>query len=126
MITYTDDEEALFALIKGPVWPDQCEHEDGSYVASFEVVDSVPVPDDSPESFTLRLSKYDLYVFPQRYYGQEVCIRYGSKCGEYISPGSLGEFLAKNNHEPYTSAIRILLHFGRALWVPKENKEGNA
>jgi hypothetical protein len=108
MIAYTNDEAASLGLISGPVWPDGCQHEAGSYVASFEVCKSVE-----------KLDRYDLYVFRHPRYGQEVCIRYGPECSQYISPGSLGEFLTRNQHEPYTSAIRILLHFGQVTWRAK-------
>jgi hypothetical protein len=105
-IIYNDEEQALFGLVKGPVWPDCCNHEAGSYVASFEVCKSLD-----------KLDRYDLYVFRHSKLGQEICIRYGRECSEYISPGSLGEFLTRNQHEPYTTAIRILLHFGRVTWT---------
>jgi hypothetical protein len=108
MIKYTDDEAAMLGLIAGPVWPDGCEHEAESYVASFQVCRSLD-----------RLDRYDLYVFRHKRYAQEVCIRYGKECSQYISPGSLGEFLTRNQHEPYTTAIRILLHFGRVTWQAK-------
>jgi hypothetical protein len=112
-ITYTDDEEARFGLISGPFWQDCCHHEPGSYVASFEICKPSPmVKGGYKQEF------YDLYVFENR--GQEICIRYGAECSEYISPGHLGQFLTRFTvHEPYQTAASILLHFGMVEWRKK-------
>jgi hypothetical protein len=110
-ITYTDDEEAQFGLISGPCWQDCCQHEAGSYVASFEICKPSPmVKGGYKQEF------YDLYVFDQQG-RQDVCIRYGAECSEYISPGHLGQFLTRFTVlEPYQTAARILLHFGMVQW----------
>lgn len=109
----TDEETAIYGIIPGPVWPDECGHEDGSYICSFELyVNRGKKP---------CVDKYDLYIFPQKHYLQEVCLRFGAQPQEYASPGSVGDFLSRGlNHRPYELAIRILLNFGRVTWQKKE------
>jgi len=68
--------------IQGPVYIDACNHLEGSYIGSVQY--------DS--DFEGGITKLDVYIF-DHYYGQGVCIRYGSDDGDYISPGKLLDML---------------------------------
>lgn len=108
-INFTEEDSFLMAMVQGPIWQDGCEHDKGTYVVSFTV-----------HSRLNKIDQYDLYIFENNG-RQEVCIRYGAECQQYISPGSLGEFLSRScNHEPYQTAVRILLHYGNVSWSLKE------
>lgn len=79
-------------------YPDACGH--GGFVASFryrEVVGHWEREDNQDywEDKSLKWSKWhDLYVFDQRE-NQEVCIRCSEEGSDYISPGSLGQFIQR-------------------------------
>jgi hypothetical protein len=66
-----------------PHWHDHCEHPKESYVGSFQLKQQ-----DS--------GSYDVYVFKVKHSmcGYDVCIRYGSRPSEYISPGALSDLLS--------------------------------
>lgn len=107
-IPVTIENKARYGLINGPVWTDCCQHPPESYVASFEIANYQ----------RQQMEHYDLYVYASKCSGkQDVCIRYGDECSQYISPGPLGGFLTHNDHEPYMTAIRILLAFGKVSWA---------
>ena len=111
-IKFTEEDAALLAMVQGPIWPNGCEHEEGTYVASFEIFNFKQN----------KIDKYDLYLFQDRGSKcQHVCIRYGKEGSEYISPGDLGGFLARSDgvYEPYATAVRILLHYGNVEWSKK-------
>lgn len=103
----------FFPIIHGPVWQDHCEHGLDAYVCSFTVTRA------SGGVFTQK--EYDLYLFDQPTMGTEVCIRYGNKDSEYISPGRLGDFMSSSGwHNPeYREAQRILKDLGTLTWTPK-------
>jgi hypothetical protein len=108
------EEDAMLTLIDGPVWPDDyCNHGKDCFITSFEVANHN----------THTIDKYDLYLFPDKFHGQEVCIRYGKEDNEYISPGGLLQFLGYQQspqHEPNYTACQILRRYGNATWTPNE------
>src|SRR6185437_9112963 len=62
-----------------PHWTDGCNHLTSNGV----LVDTVPNSDEI----------WDVYLFPDRFHGVEVCLRYGSRGEQYLSPGSLMQFI---------------------------------
>lgn len=105
-----------YPTILGPVWQDACEHGVDCYVCSFQVL----------KHDTKEIKKYDLYVFPNDYYGNEVCIRYGNEGHEYISPGGLAQFLMsaalhRGVLPEYSAAADILRERGKMTWEPREH-----
>jgi hypothetical protein len=113
-LNITDGDTDLLCQTKGPVWVDACNHEEGSYITSFEIYNFK----------AQKMDRYDLYLFKDNYHGQEVCIRYGNEGNEYISPGGLINFLGHqhDSYEPYQTACRILIHYGFVTWQVREKK----
>lgn len=116
----TDDQKLRHEIIDGPVFKDGCEHSPDCYVCTFRVLEI--------RSGNYSYVNYDLYLFPQSFQGTEVCIRYGDKPEEYISPGGLGEFMntagihwADMVH--YQRASLILRNFGCFAWTPRVKEE---
>lgn len=107
------DDDFQFHRIDGPVWTDHCEHGKEFYVCSFEVFKHGAKEPD----------KYDLYVFPQKFFGEEVCIRYSNQPECYCSPGGVGQFLLRSAihfNDEYSVAAKILSELGRCYWEPRE------
>ncbi len=84
------------------------------------------------EQDVLSEQKFDLYLFlfDNRYRGQEVCIRYGDNPEQYISPGPLADFIQSacygnqnNSSSEYWVAWTILKETGRINWAPKEQTQ---
>lgn len=87
---------------EGPVWADGCNHSHESYIGSFETLGE----------------KYDLYVFPDRIYGSNVCIRCSSEPSDYTSPGGIVGLIqgAQLGMETYKDAMELLLSLGKIVW----------
>ena len=94
--------------ISGPVWTDHCEHPVESYVCSFEIWYS------AEES-----AKCDLYVYPDDFEGQHVCIREGDEGHQYRSPGGLFNVLRSSNNGLYKAVAELLVKKGYIKWEPK-------
>ncbi len=105
------DNEGFMNYRDTPEWNDACKHGPECFVGSFQV----------PKSHNKTLKWCDLYVFTNGT-RQEVCIRTGNDCGDYISPGSLGEFMVRAGHhcrfDEYHEAFNLLLKLGRLTWTP--------
>lgn len=91
--------------IAGPVWKDQCNHEAGSYVASFECLGE----------------NYDLYIYDHKSSypscTQHICIRYGDEPSYYHSPCGIIELaLGAAGMECYQDALEILFADGVITW----------
>jgi hypothetical protein len=87
-------------------WIDHCNH-GKAYVGSFKVFEAGD-----------KYRSYDLYVFDTKH-GQEVCIRYGNKDYEYISPGSLGGFIKRSHMTPVYQAACELLDSGNIKYIKR-------
>lgn len=104
-------DHALYGLLPGPIWPDDCEH--GGYVCSFE---DLYVDKDKK----LVQENFDLYVF-ENPLGQQVCLRFG-RDSDYYSVGSVVELAKTARHMScYMRALELLLKFGKIEWT--RNKE---
>lgn len=117
---FTEEQRALLGIIDndGPVWTDHCEHGIGNYVASYTAIHHY-------SGMEPKVKKYDLFVFDERD-RQSVCIRYGNAPEEYISPGSMLDFIqsavAHRTQSPeYWAAFCILKESGTLRW--EVNKE---
>jgi len=99
-----------------PYWVDHCEHEEGSYVASFIYRERSTTGE--------HVSKVDIYIFSNRYYGHEVCLRYGPCGPDYLSPTGLTAFIRSATHDSaglYAKALDILMQHGKIKWERNEN-----
>ena len=112
--------------IDGPVWTDACEHGREHYIASFMVAKIMH------HTRTVYHETFDLYLFPQKHYGTEVCLRFGDEPHQYASPGPLHEFMARRRYasDEYTRAIDIINELGLVKSYfertkPKPQKKGN-
>jgi len=106
---YEDEYGLEHGICDGPFWHDGCQHDPQEYVCSFEH----PTNEGTME-------KFDLYVFDQPRSGQSVCMRYGNEGYEYISPGSVADFLRRSRgSEVYQRACSILLLVGAVKWKHK-------
>jgi hypothetical protein len=97
-------------LTTTPFWKDECSHSADSYVCSF-IVNRIH---DNKVFDT----KFDLYIFKQKYYGQEICLRNGNEPGEYYSPGSVTDFISRNRFGTrwYRSVADLLCYIGNIKW----------
>jgi hypothetical protein len=83
-----------------PFWHDYCNHVDGSYVGSAEYYHS-----------GANIEKMDVYLFEDVSCGrQSVCIRTGSDCSDYISPGGLFDMMmsAARHGGVYSVALDLI------------------
>lgn len=125
-IKFTNDERfngCGVDVVDGPIYTDSCEHGPECYVCSIREFRHPHNKETEAGKYTY----YDLYLFPQKHYGMEVCIRYGNEGSEYISPGSLMEFLAHANttyhftaRDVYYLAAQIIRNKGTCIWTPRE------
>lgn len=81
-----------------PAHEDMCEHGKKAYIGSATFKTS--------RGETLRKASIDVYIFDTAL-GQNVCIRYGGKCHEYISPGNVLDLLISANHKNASPEYRI-------------------
>lgn len=92
-------------LSETPTFPEECGH--GGFVSSIVTTSNRVI---------------DVYVFEQN--GQQsICLRYGNRAHEYISPGTTGDLLfeAIRNRDPiYLGAATILLKRGFIAWHKTE------
>jgi len=110
---YEDEYGLEHGICDGPFWHDGCQHDPQEYVCSFEH----PTNEGTME-------KFDLYVFDQPRSGQSVCMRYGNEGYEYISPGSVADFLRRSRgSEVYQRACSILLLVGAVKWKHKARED---
>ena len=91
--------------LPGPVWKDGCNHPCESYIGSFETLGE----------------KFDLYLFPDEFHGQGICIRYSDEDSEYMSPGGIVNLIkgARCGMESYCDALELLLDLGKIVWTKK-------
>lgn len=97
----------MLGEIPGPVWKDECKHKEGTYLCSFDLL----------ETFhgVTQNNKYDVYIFDLGSIGfrDHICIRYGNEGSEYYSPGSLLEmFSSAHMMPPYLAASRLVMRLG--------------
>jgi hypothetical protein len=121
-IIVDEDRQFNYSIRPGPIWADACNHGKECYVCSFETFHR----SHDKASKEVFLTQADLYVFPHKWYGHEVCIRTGNEGSDYISPGGLGEFLRHSNspyhtthRDEYDIAAQILIAFGTMTWEPR-------
>jgi len=84
-----------------PKYTNHCKHDKESFIKTIEVIEKV--------NGEWKENKYDVYVFNDKTFGPEVCIRYGNEPSEYMSPGPLLDF-AKRAHglEVYERAFQAI------------------
>jgi hypothetical protein len=102
-------------LVRGPVWPDQCGHGPSTYIGSILV----------QETHQSERHPVDVYVFDS-YELQEVCVRYGDRDDEYLSPGTVLDVLIKGSYANLSVTTRIaaslLLKRMHGVWTKREEK----
>jgi len=84
-------------------FPDHCNHDESEYVGSVSYFRRVG-----------ELVLLDVYVWSNSR-GQDVCIRYGDEGHQYISAGSLWDFLCSDFSAltDYQAARATMMHYGR-------------
>jgi len=94
-----------------PYHQDGCGHvERGDiYVGSFEHIHYAA---------ECKVEQYDVYLY-EDVMGLEVCLRFGSKCHEYLSTGPICQ-LFQGRDSLYHKAVKLLIDKGRFSWEPKE------
>lgn len=91
---------------KEPFWTDHCTHGHDCYVDSFIYTGQAVV------------EKIDIYVYPDDYYGHEICLRYGDGDNQYYSPTGFAAFLRASECTPmYAEALKIILDKGKLMLV---------
>ena len=104
--------------VEGPLFVDFCEHGEGCYVGTTEM--------EYPQILgDVLIARHDVYVFPDEWFGQLVCLRYGDGEGDYVSPGTVESFIksagvhcAKGHQTEYMAALELLSKKGRICWQP--------
>jgi hypothetical protein len=94
-----------------PYWTDHCTHGHDCYVGSFIHYERLEKGE--------RKTKVDIYIYPDDYYGHEVCLRYGEEDSEYMSPTGLAPFMRSAAHDQnglYAKALEVLLRRGKIKW----------
>jgi len=98
-----------------PRWVDVCNHDKSTYLCSFACYNFKK--GKSVEEL------YDFYLFKDRlrFASQSVCLRYGNEGHEYISPGSLLDFIKTASRvntysNPYFLGLKILETYGDVIW----------
>ena len=96
---------------KQPRWTDECLHGLDCFIGRLDVTYA------TAEGGT-RKETMDVYVFDSHMMGAELCIRYGSKPNEYISPGRVIDVAMMQNNGLYKAAMDMvksagLLRFSR-------------
>src|SRR5579859_6928498 len=90
LITHIENYYDLSSISTTPFWTDHCEHSPDTYVCSF-------VTEHIHEKKVCE-TKFDLYIFNQTYFGQELCLRSGNEPQNYCSPGSVTDFIIRNKN----------------------------
>jgi hypothetical protein len=104
-----------------PYWDNVCGHRPEDYVGSTEYFDQYGSTEPR---------KLDLHLYPDTISGgQGVCIRLSNEPSDYISPGSLADFLGsagKHTCGAYFAARRLLLEIMEitARKKPNDSKTG--
>ncbi len=62
---------------------------------------------------------YDVYVFADKHFGHEVCIRYGNEPSEYLSPGTI-DMMVRSTREIYRKTMSLIEEQG--FFVYKRRK----
>lgn len=89
-----------------PIYADWCNHGRESFVGSFKVY-----REDE------RVDTYDLYIFERNC----VCLRYGNKPEEYLSPGKIVNLISASYHARlYHEALILLQAKGDIIFARKE------
>ena len=90
-----------------PRFKDKCGHSKECYIGTGSYSRMI---DGKPEECWI-----DVYVFDDPTFGQEVCIRYGKKPEEYLSPGQVCTFLLHvgKTNETYRHAWDIMRANGK-------------
>ena len=96
-----------------PVFTDECNHGTDHYVGTIQVLRN---HEDYKKTGGI-FDCYDVYIFHSENY-QEVCLRYGNEPHEYISPGTLIDFIraASNKMPHYYKAMQLILSRGKIRW----------
>lgn len=104
-----------------PFWTDHCTHGHDTYVASFIHYER---RQGGNEHYERRQggevkTKVDIYIFPDDYFGQEICLRYGEEDSQYMSPTGLAYFIRSALHDRYglyEKALEVIQQHGKIKW----------
>ena len=96
-----------FDTRKNPYWENKCEHYDDEYVGSINFV--------TVENKKYITVKFDIYVYENKSEQcQHICIRYGDNINEYISAGTIPQFIqASQINSDYRKVLDFLLLKGK-------------
>jgi hypothetical protein len=93
-----------------PRFIDHCQHGKKCFIETIQHADSRYAD----------FKDYDIYVFEDQRLGAEVCIRYGNKPYEYISPGRITDLALKAYIDSlYSTVLTSILSKGRVLYRSK-------
>lgn len=107
-----------FGRVNGPKWPNGCDHPEGTYLTTFEVVERWHDGEIHEEII-------DLYLYESNG-RQEPCLRYGKEDSQYYSPMSMEMLIKSARHmEGYRAALKYLRKYGQLKWVSNPTKEGS-
>jgi hypothetical protein len=118
------DQEAYASHheVKGPHWPDECDHDPAEYVGTVAPIIRKRVKNPGrPASFVLETEILDVYVFDDNRFGSNVCLRFGPEGPDYYSPGGIVGLVsgAMRGMDAYAAALKMLEHKGHFRWYAK-------
>lgn len=89
--------------VQGPVYHNGCEHRRHEYLGSVKQLEA--------DGLSMKLNTYDVYVHEGDLGGANVCIRYGNEGHEYISAGTVLDFLvsAAKRHDWYPTVAGLII-----------------
>ena len=106
-----DTYDPEFHGVQGHAYSNKCEHRQHEFLGCVKQIE----PDRSdgaifdPDNAVMVVKKYDVYVHEGDLGGANVCIRYGDEGHEYVSPGTVLDFLASENNRSRWPAVCALL-----------------
>jgi hypothetical protein len=104
-----------------PFWKDSCNHPEESYIGS--AIYSERYFEEGIVQY--KDQKIDVYVFDNPS-SQNVCIRYSNEPSEYISPGTLLDFLFASQREPtnhaYAAAALVINKYMKIRATKREEE----
>lgn len=95
-----------------PAWTDECNHGKEHYLGTVSNYGIGGV------------YKVDVYVFPEKHRGHNICIRFGNEPSEYYSPGSIDTLAMgiQAGMEVYKIALQLILFKGKFIWTRNKEK----
>lgn len=94
-----------------PKFEDCCNHGKDSFIGTIHVVEKLP------GSRKWSTTPYDIYLFPDRGFGVNVCMRYGNEPSEYISTTLEHLISAQELSLSYKQAWQLVKAKGKLSWI---------